>query len=604
MVYIFHRTSRIEQLVNNVNGLEVELLSQKNIRNDFIRIETINPDFFIKRQSKFVAANKKFQTEIQNNIGKLAKSEILGNKNPDIEKVVSRIKHNTLLNQFYFDSLCRMVLNRGFKDWGCEGRMRDCAHILETCKELNVVDVLQLRRREKDFIIRIQEQYIDSVRNIINKLNGSIQRNPKITRTRKREILYLTNCYLSNFNEIAKLELIMGIKNMKGISYIIQQQTDTIDRDFEILHKHTQKLKVDFYLEVFYSFIVLLIAFIIASFVICYRISRKITDPFNTLVHHIDVFIKTGFTDYQPIELKGETSDVRLLLDNFTMMQSEIVLYVNHFKEKVAERTMELEEHKNIIETQNTNIIDSINSAKNIQQSMLQDEDYIKRILPDSFILNLPKDIVSGDFYFVDWKWSESENAELLYVIAADATGHGVPGAFMSMLALSQIKSLFPIDMSPAKFLQMLNTNLYQHLHKNRKSDGNIESFENVDMAMCCINFNTMVLQFQGAKRPCYIVRNGTIHELKRDNISVGEHNTIQSKVRLQDFQLESGDTVYVFSDGFISQFGGKENKKFNIKKLKDLLIIISQHNINKQKDILFSVLTKWKGVHDQTDDV
>ena len=598
------RVSEIDKWGHLATNLELQLLSQKNIRNDFVRIEIINPQFFDSGKSQYIASNKQLQKNIQNNINELCLSKFSWVNDHQTKAVINRIYAQTVINQQLFDTLTSLVLRRGFKDWGCEGKMRECAHELEKCTEINVIDVLQLRRREKDFIIRVQPEYIDSVQNIIARIQQKVTITRAISQNKKRIITEFLNCYLKNFLEISELEMQLGIKNMSGLSQRIQLQSNEIDDELKTLHTLSNAKQEQAYNDIMYAFIFVFIVFTILSFFIVYTISNRITLPFSQLVQHIDIFIKTGFTSYDEIKLHGATKDVRNLLDNFTMMQKEIVNYVSHFREKVEERTREIEEQKNIIQLQNRNIIDSINSAKIIQQSMLQDELYVKKLVPESFISYLPKDIVSGDFYFVDWKWSESENAEILYIIAADATGHGVPGAFMSMLGLSIIKSIFMIDNSPSQFINVLNSSLYQHLYKMHKKTGSLNNFENFDLAFCSINLSSMSMQYHGANRPCYIVRQGTLIELKRSVVAIGEHPNILPKIDKQQFELQSGDMLYVFSDGYISQFGGERDKKFNISKFKDLLIAVSNHSIDKQKNILESVLHKWRGTHEQTDDV
>ena len=247
---------------------------------------------------------------------------------------------------------------------------------------------------------------------------------------------------------------------------------------------------------------------------------------------------------------------------------------------------------------------DSIKYAEQIQKSMLPDEETIRLLVPNSFIFYKAKDIVSGDFYFFEKRKSEFDNEDLIYFIAADATGHGVPGAFMSILGLSLIKAIFQDNHSPSQFINILNSTLFQHLHKNNIKNDSLENLENIDLAYCCINQTKLMLQFLGANRPCYIIRDGDIIELKRDLVAIGEHSNILNKIRLQEYQLQKEDMIYIFTDGYISQFGDKENKKINKSKFKDLLISISKLSLGEQKIMLETVLNKWKGELEQTDDI
>jgi serine phosphatase RsbU (regulator of sigma subunit) len=284
-------------------------------------------------------------------------------------------------------------------------------------------------------------------------------------------------------------------------------------------------------------------------------------------------------------------------------MQNEMSSYINHFKKRVDERTREIEEQKNIITEQKQNLIDSINSAKMIQHSMLQDEHHISHIAPGCFVLYLPKDIVSGDFYYVDWKWDEQSMSETLYLLVGDATGHGVPGAFTSMLGLSIIKSLFEKTISPLELMITLNNVLYHHLHKNKKKKS-LENFENMDIGLCCIDYKAMTLRFISANRPCYIIRQGQLLEIKRTFVGIGEDLNVEHKLCVKELDLQEGDTIYIFSDGYASQFGENENKKLNTKRFVEIITRASELDLPKQKSFLETSLRNWQHGTEQTDDI
>lgn len=603
LFYFFKRIDEIHTWGDLLTNLEIQLLKQENIRNNFIRIETINPSFFKTGKSEYINANKKKQKEIEAIISKLNSNKIDLFITKQSREIINNIYKETYINQTLFDSLNILVKKRGFKDWGIEGQMRDCAHDLETYQEISF-DVLQLRRREKDFIIRIQPEYVDSVKNIVTRIQHKVFLNSSISNSRKKQIDEKLYFYLQSFLLVAELEMQLGIKNMTGITSEIQNHTELVNLEFKTLYSISNKKQNEVINFIILFFIILIVSFSIISFIIIYSISTRITRPFTQLAKHIDDFTKSDFTISSKINLKNATADVTNLLDNFSLMEEEIIAYINEFKEKVEERTQEIRDQKNIIQAQNKNIIDSINSAKKIQLSMLQDEESLRTMLPELFVLNIPKDIVSGDFYYVDWKWSSKENAEILYFIAADATGHGIPGALMSMLGLSLIKSILTVNNDPQHFIHVLNEMLYKHLHKKQKKLGTLENIENFDLALCCINFKSLKLQFQGANRPCYIVRESTLYELKRDIFAIGEYSEVQEKVKNQEFQLQSDDMIYIFSDGYASQFNEANNKKFNIKKFKDLLISISNEPIEIQKKMLYTEYIEWKGNTEQTDDI
>ncbi|MBI2271830.1 MAG: tetratricopeptide repeat protein [Bacteroidetes bacterium] len=250
------------------------------------------------------------------------------------------------------------------------------------------------------------------------------------------------------------------------------------------------------------------------------------------------------------------------------------------------------------IEDQSVEIQKSINYAKQIQEALLPDMDTIIEGLPGAFVVYKPKDVVSGDFYwYADWNNS--------HVIAAiDCTGHGVPGAFMSVMAhniLSQMISVSVIN-RPGYVLENLHeivrASLKQHKIDSTSRDG-------MDIAMCRISNDKKTLEFAGAMRPIYHVRNGILNEIKGDKYAIGGYQSEGiRKFTTHKMELEKGDCIYLCSDGYADQFGGPEGKKFMTKRLKELLVSISPLSASKQKATLEKSFTDWKADKEQIDDI
>lgn len=260
--------------------------------------------------------------------------------------------------------------------------------------------------------------------------------------------------------------------------------------------------------------------------------------------------------------------------------------------------------HKNfIIEENNRDIRDSINYAKRIQHAILPSIEHIDTVLPNFFIHFQPKDIVSGDFYWqaqVSTTPLDGSPPEKIIVIAAvDCTGHGVPGALMSIIGstiLNQTITSTAVN-SPAEALDYLNRELNNNLKDIR--DG-------MDMALVAINFRKLVLQYAGANNPIYIVRNKVLTELKPDKQAIGNDadHSHNKKFTNQVFNLEKNDTIYLFTDGYADQFGGPKGKKFGYRNFQNLLVEISDLPMAEQKTKLQHAHWDWKGRLDQVDDI
>lgn len=269
----------------------------------------------------------------------------------------------------------------------------------------------------------------------------------------------------------------------------------------------------------------------------------------------------------------------------------------------LAESNNQLEIKNEIIEEKNKDIRDSINYAQRIQQAILPPAEKMDMVLRDYFILFNPKDIVSGDFYWhtalkttpQDGKPSES----VVVMAAVDCTGHGVPGALMSIIGstiLNQTITAAAVN-SPADALGFLNKEIAKTL--NSIKDG-------MDMALCAINFEKLELQYAGANNPLYIVRQKQFIEVKADKLAIGA-DTENAEVKIftnHVIKLEKGDSIYLFTDGYADQFGGPNGKKFKYKKFQELLIEIQDNSMAEQKHILNYHFEQWKGSLEQVDDI
>ena len=222
----------------------------------------------------------------------------------------------------------------------------------------------------------------------------------------------------------------------------------------------------------------------------------------------------------------------------------------------------------------------------------------IKNVFPNSFVFAKPKDIVSGDFY-----WLDKKGDEILFA-AVDCTGHGVPGAFMSIVGSTILNQAVNenIAIIPSKLLDKLNKGVSETL--NQTSEGT-KFRDGMDIALCAVNFKTMELQYAGAYNPLFIVRGKELIELKADNLAIGSYTeTHQKHYTNHIVPLQKGDTIYVFSDGYSDQFGGPDGKKFKLTQFKTMLLNLNGVSMEQQKVALERSIEEWRGVLQQVDDM
>jgi serine phosphatase RsbU (regulator of sigma subunit)/Tfp pilus assembly protein PilF len=249
------------------------------------------------------------------------------------------------------------------------------------------------------------------------------------------------------------------------------------------------------------------------------------------------------------------------------------------------------------IETKNKDITDSIRYAKRIQQAILPDDHALKMAFPESFVFYRPKDIVSGDFY---WH-HHTENVQMVAV--ADCTGHGVPGAFMSVLGASQLTSVIAEqgELAPGKILGLIDEGIRNQLHQ----DGLEATRDSMDIALCAYDRRKGELTFCGANRPIIIYRNTGLLEIVRPSkFSVGGDSDTRKEFVEHKVQLHAGDSFYLFTDGFADQFGGPKGKKFKTSRFRDVLTQIATQQIQHQKRELETVFDSWRGQFEQVDDI
>lgn len=269
-----------------------------------------------------------------------------------------------------------------------------------------------------------------------------------------------------------------------------------------------------------------------------------------------------------------------------------LVFLLNKWNREKRKTNKELSEQKHLVETKNIEILDSIRYAKRIQAAILPPTGRMKNLFPESFVLYKPKDVVAGDFY-----WIESKGDIKLFAVA-DCTGHGVPGAMVSVFANNSLNRAVREHglTDPGKILDKSREIVLEEFDKSDEdvSDG-------MDICLCALKGN--LLQFAGAYNPLWIVRNGELKEYRGDKQPVGRFEN-SAPFTTTEISLQSGDTLYLFSDGFADQFGGDQGKKFMKAKFKRLLIENAALPLDQQKRMIEAEFEAWKGNHEQVDDV
>jgi sigma-B regulation protein RsbU (phosphoserine phosphatase) len=361
--------------------------------------------------------------------------------------------------------------------------------------------------------------------------------------------------------------------------------------------------------------LIFIVTLIVVS-VLIYRKTRVITSPLKKLVDNVDRITNGNLRERA--EVSGN-NEITKLSEKFNMMIAQLESYYYELEEKVKERTFKIEKQKEEIESQrdilalkNTqlndayleieeqkkHIMDSIYYARRIQTAILPSFSMLNKYLKEFFIFYLPKDIVSGDFYWMH------QASGLVMLAAVDCTGHGVPGAFMSIVGFNQLNNAVNVKKvtKASDILNELNAGVIQTLNENT---GGTSIKDGMDMTLCVFDFKKRKLDFAGANNPIIQVRDKKVLKHKGNRFPIGAFVDNQPQVFTStEIELAEGDMIYMFSDGYADQFGGPENKKFFTKRFEQLLADISIYTVEEQKEILKNTLYDWMGQNGQVDDI
>lgn len=285
-----------------------------------------------------------------------------------------------------------------------------------------------------------------------------------------------------------------------------------------------------------------------------------------------------------------------LLIFLFVRYQSRSLLQARKLLKEKELAYNEIARQREELVIKNKDITDSLVYASYIQQSLLPSEIYFRKALRDAFVFYKPKEIVSGDFYWVRMK------ADKIFIVAADCTGHGVPGAFMSMIGVELLNKII-IDQKiqkPSEILYVMSKGIERTF--NRDQEGERHMKDGMDMGLCVVDVEGKSLEFSGAFFPLYLIRDNNLIEIKGDRLSLGVE--IGNGFTNNRMDLLKDDVIYMFSDGYTDQFGGPNNKKFMYRRFRHLLLSIHTFPMEEQKGIIRDSIVSWQRDNEQVDDL
>jgi len=586
-IWFEYQQSKIEEVFFLVNKIELNIKEVNRLERDFFIDETINPNFYKNKQSNFISERKNKIHNIQHYLDTLQAMEKSG-KWQFSSISLDSLKQSLIIYENIFDNLVDVIFVRGFKDYGVEGQMRDYIHAIEEAPyDLDKAKMLTLRRHEKDFIIRKEAEYIKKMFKAVKNFEKEIK--AKLSNEGQREtFLLLLEQYHDSFRKLAQLDEKIGFnknQGMRGELSVASQEvlrvnqllTNEIRQDIDRLRT---QISILFGVAVFVGLTTLII--------LSWRLTKWLSNPIQELSVSIRYTVQHRFAKNDDIPHLGAKDEIGQLARDFSFML-----------QTVRDSLDNIEKQKEKLKQEQKFTMDSIRYAKQIQRAILPDNNDLDYYLNDYYIMYLPRDVVSGDFY-----WFSKKKNYLFYALV-DCTGHGVPGAFMSMIAHSLLNKIVNENnfTDPAFILETLSieVNMALNQEKSKNTDG-------MDIALLAIDQsdskNPKVF-FAGAKQNLLYLQHNKLMEIRGTRRSLGGTLGKRSYMpfETQEVPINMGDSIYLFSDGLPDQPNTKR-KKYGYKHLKKTLNECWHLPLKEQGDRVKKSLEKHMKKTKQRDDI
>lgn len=609
------RKERIDQLALNLQAINLNTQIISRLESEFFKDETINPQFYINHQSKYLQQRDSLIKKVQQDLKLLEKNQEVASFNIDqnIEEIIRQYNEYEKI----FRQLIKVIKYRGFKDYGLEGRMRAYIHRAEDSSKVHLFDqskVLMIRRHEKDFILRKQPQYIEKLTEAVDQFQLYVKAKVWPTKV-KYQLQDDLEHYKELFIELAKTEAIIGYNNKLGLRRDLRVLAANIKIKLEKLNKVIIEDSKNLETQITATLLLIMAFCVVLIILLGYTITRMLSRPIRRLSRSMAEVIQSNFSKNSTL-LKFHTQDeIGTLSRDFAYMLETVHSTMDEIRQKSAK-----------IEEKQKLLMDSLRYAKQIQQAILPEAYEFDEVFQDYFIIFLAQQVVSGDFYWLHQRGNKT------FLAVVDCTGHGVPGAFMSMIGntlLHEIVNEKNLE-EPALILEVLHLEIRIALRQEQKKND-----DGMDIGLCLIEDTSheqgfKQITFAGARRPLlYSLGQAQINLPVTDHLdsSINIHNpttlikstkttslveeVIPKKLfaikgtkrsigglhRYEDrpftnqvVHLPKGTTLYLTSDGYTDQHNIKR-EKYGRHRLNELLGTLSHLPLSQQKTALLHEL-------------
>jgi serine phosphatase RsbU (regulator of sigma subunit) len=629
-----NRAKSLESYKSNVTNLRTLVFETNRIKEEILFGEENRSEFYTSSRSRQEQRFHQKQQQIAACLKYLFGSSHTS-KYHLIAKVDTIACQVGSLHHFY-NKLIYFYKLKGFKDFGLEGKMREYAHVLYEHPDIEVkLRCLTLRKHEKDFLLRKERFYVRAFSSNVNSFVNYLNRSTKFRVREKNQLLSALYHYNQNFLALARIETKIGVKGKHGYLNLSYQKFDSLKSEIDLLENLIEKAVTQQKAKLKRDIVIVVISLVVFLAISIMLLIRLITRSAKSIARYFSNYVNSGFRHETFTYPKSRIKEFNIIYLSFLKMAKEINVFTNFFREKVHERTLAIQKQKDEIVAQqeqitkqydkllrknrqlkvqkqllyakNLDINDSLHYAKRIQKALQPSRNRFIRQFPESFIFTKAKDVVSGDFHLVhEVPITADQPQSKTIIVTADCTGHGVPGAMMSILGINIINKLVHElqTICPALILEKLDKDIVKLLADGKRTEEIVA--DGMDIAVFSLDREAGMLEYSVAKFGCLYLREGQVIPLEVNRQSIGHNYPGAAPKKFQSTRMEikRGDQLYLFSDGYEDQFGGALNKKYKKARLRDTLMEISNQSPDTQKAVLRDNFKSWKGRNSQTDDV
>ncbi len=585
--YFANKEETLGKVLATIADIDRNMHIISKLEKDFFSDDAINPNYYETGTSEYLEKRDDAIEVIKRDIIKLKKYK-------EVEVFDLQVDIDSLLIDFelynnQFIQLVQLIRMRGYENFGLEGAMREQAHLLENSdKAIDKVLLLTIRRHEKDFLLRKESKYIQMNLETIEKLRNYII-DKKLDKLDETKVLLSIDNYKNNFTQLVAVDEKIGFNNKQGYKKLLKNTSDKILKRINNINTITFDRAEQLYSKIHLSSIFVIFSYMTFFAITTTMITQYLGKPINSLSDSINLVIKNNFSrEYQIIHIESKDEVSRLAKD-FQYMLSQ----VHKGFEEVKDKSEKIEEKQLLL-------FDSLRYAQQIQYAILPEHELLKQHFADYFLLYVPKDIVSGDFYWL------LERHGKVFLAVVDCTGHGVPGAFMSMIGNSLLYQTIAHNQiyEPIAILETLHQEIKDALQQEsgKNSDG-------MDLSLCIFSQkdgdDKQYIEFSGAKGRLLYTEAGELKELKSAKRSIGGTNIKHENkpFELVEFSLNKGEMLYLLTDGFADQLSPTGNKYGNAH-LKEFLTTQIGLPLYIQKENLWTDFELHKQDESQRDDI